>query len=554
MALLRPSSDRSLLAGPSALGLVLGALCFAAALAPSLIPRTGPIQGVLAGLAFALGYGAGVGLVWLWRFVVQPASMSPRAQRRALRIGVTLAVAAVVWALASATGWQNDIHDVMGLPPVETARPAVIALTAGMIGALLILLGRVFRRVLLVVAAQIKPFVPERLALLLGFVATLALFWSFGSGVFLDGILKTLDNTYASIDALIPTDRKAPTDPLKSGSPASALDWEGLGHEGRNRVVAGPDAAAIASLTGRPAQEPLRVYVGLNNAETPEARAQLALSELRRIGAFDRELLVIATPTGTGWVDPAGMQPIEYLAGGNIASVSVQYSYLPSWLSLLVQPEYGAQTARAVFDAIYGHWTTLPRDRRPKLYLFGLSLGALNADLSADIYDIFSDPYQGAFWVGPPFASRSWPQLVAGRLPETPAWAPRFRDGSLVRFTTQENRLAQDAAPWGPMRLVYLQYASDPIVFFSPSTLWRKPDWLADPRGPDVSPSLKWVPVVTFLQLVFDMVTATQTPVGYGHVYAADHYLDGWLAVVEPQGWDDAGLARLREALRAQGL
>ena len=94
--------------------------------------------------------------------------------------------------------------------------------------------------------------------------------------------------------------------------------------------------------------EPLRVYVGLNSAETVEQRAELALAELKRVGAFDRAVMVIATPTGTGWVDPAGIARRDPLSR-RVLSVSVQYSYLPSWLSLLVEPDTGAETARAVF-------------------------------------------------------------------------------------------------------------------------------------------------------------------------------------------------------------
>ncbi|WP_346657658.1 alpha/beta-hydrolase family protein [Bradyrhizobium sp. 149] len=57
----------------------------------------------------------------------------------------------------------------------------------------------------------------------------------------------------------------------------------------------------------------------------------------------------------------------------------MQYSYLNSPLSLPFQPEYGTEAARALFAAIYGHWTTLPKDRRPRLYLHGLSLDATNS-------------------------------------------------------------------------------------------------------------------------------------------------------------------------------
>src|SRR3546814_4021315 len=113
-------------------------------------------------------------------------------------------------------------------------------------------------------------------------------------------------------------------------------------------VAAGPDAAEIERLTGQPAREPLRVYVGLNSAPSPQQRADLALRELLRVGAFERANLVIATPTGTGWVDPESQSALEYVLHGDVATVSVQYSYLLSCLALLAEPEYGVETARAV--------------------------------------------------------------------------------------------------------------------------------------------------------------------------------------------------------------
>ena len=205
------------------------------------------------------------------------------------------------------------------------------------------------------------------------------------------------------------------------------------------------------------------------------------------------------------------MTPLEFLWRGDVASVPVQYSHLPSWLSLIVQPEYGHEPARAVFRKVYDHWRALPKATRPKLYLHGPSLGSLNSDMSLDIFDVLGDPPQGAFWVGPPFASRTWLQVTAARNPGTPAWSPRFRDGALVRFATQQDTTAVTDAPWGPMRIIDLQYPSDAIVCFDPASLWRAPHWMAAPRGPDVSPALRWVPVVTFLQLLTDMMTATTT-------------------------------------------
>ena len=99
----------------------------------------------------------------------------------------------------------------------------------------------------------------------------------------------------------------------------------------------------------------------------------------------------------------------------------------------------------------------------------------------------------------------------------------------------------------GAARVVYLQYASDPITFFDPHAFYREPDWMKPPRGPDVSPELRWYPVVTFLQLGLDLAMATTSPMGYGHVYAAEHYIDAWMQVAEIQGWTPEDVARLKQ-------
>ena len=104
---------------------------------------------------------------------------------------------------------------------------------------------------------------------------------------------------------------------------------------------------------------PLRVYVGLNSADDAAARAQLALDELIRVGGFDRSVLVVVVPTGTGWMDPAATDTLEYLHGGDTAIVAQQYSYLSSPLSILVEPGIAVEAGQALFRAVYGHWTTL---------------------------------------------------------------------------------------------------------------------------------------------------------------------------------------------------
>jgi uncharacterized membrane protein len=225
----------------------------------------------------------------------------------------------------------------------------------------------------------------------------------------------------------------------------------------------------------------------------------------------------------------------------------MQYSYLPSWITLLVKPERPVESARLLFDEVYAHWRTLPREDRPRLYLHGLSLGSLGSETCADLFTLFEDPIQGALWSGPPFPSRVWARRTRERNPDSPAWRPTFRDGSLLRFSGQENALERPGWRWGPMRFVYLQYASDPMVFFAPSLGFRKPAWLVGDRGPDVSPYLRWTPIVTFLQVAFDIPMATTVPTGYGHNYAPADYIDAWVAVTEPEGWGPADTIRLKD-------
>jgi len=237
------------------------------------------------------------------------------------------------------------------------------------------------------------------------------------------------------------------------------------------------------------------------------------------------------------------------LRGGDVASVALQYSYLASPFSLMIQPEYGANAARALFAEVYGYWTTLPRDARPNLYLHGLSLGAMNSERSLELFETLGDPVNGALWSGPPFESTLWRAMTNRRNKGSPEWLPQFRDGSFVRFMNQDGSAVSASNKWGPMRVVYLQYASDPITFFSYRDLYRSPDWMAAPRGPDVSPEVQWYPVVTMLQLALDMAVSASTPFGYGHVYSPAHYVNAWIAVMGDQGWQPAAIERLKEHL-----
>ena len=131
----------------------------------------------------------------------------------------------------------------------------------------------------------------------------------------------------------------APQSRYRSGGPESLMTWASLGNQGRKFIGSGPSAAELRAFSGRPPMEPIRVYAGLDAAETPRERAELAVRELQRTGAFSREVLCLDTTTGTGWVNADAVDPLEYMYNGNSALVSMQYSYLPSVISFLVDKE-----------------------------------------------------------------------------------------------------------------------------------------------------------------------------------------------------------------------
>jgi len=532
----------------SGVGLLLGALFFAAALTPTLIPRSYLTQGALAGACFAIGYGSGVLWRWLWHYLELP-EPSPRMRSVANTLVAVACLVVVILFLWRAAEWQNSIRAVMKMEPVETAHPIKTCAIALITFFALLALARLFKLVTHFLSAQIRRVIPRKIANVIGVLLAALLFWSIANDFLVRTAFRALDSSFREFDALFEPERQQPTAPGKTGSKASLVRWDELGRTGRRFVASGPTAAQISALSGRPARDPVRVYVGLRGADTPRDRARLALDELKRQGGFERSTLIVITPTGTGWIDPAAMDSVEYLLDGDVASVAVQYSYLNSPLSLLFQPEYGAEAARALFAEIYGYWTTLPRDTRPKLYLHGLSLGAMNSEKSAELFETIGDPIAGALWSGPPFASRIWRSVTENRNQGSPAWLPEFRDSRFVRFMNQNGPTVSADAPWGAMRIVYLQYASDAITFFDYRDAYRRPDWMNAPRGPDVSPDLHWYPVVTMLQLALDMAVANGTPMGYGHVYAPEHYVDAWVAVADIRHWSPDALARLKDHL-----
>jgi uncharacterized membrane protein len=533
----------------SFLGLIGAGLFFSLSMAPSLIPRTAPLQGILTGFCAAVGFWLGLLIAWFWDFLELPSPSGGAGKLLRFFSSLSTIVFAGYW-LWQGADWQSSLRQFLGLEPLQNIYTPIVILIALPVAFLLIETGHGFSWVTKFISRQLQRIVPRRVSLFFGILLTALFLGYLVSGTIGRLSLRALDEMFLALDQLIDDNLEQPTQELATGSPSSLISWEDLGRQGHRFVTSGPDQEAIEAFTGLTARQPLRVYVGLGAAATPDKRARLAVEEMKRVGAFERSVLVIATPTGTGWLDNAAVDPLEFLHHGDTAIVAQQYSYLTSYISLFLEPDFSKTSATALFNAVYQHWKDLPHDSRPSLYLHGLSLGAAGSEQSMNLLTVLGDLIQGAVWSGPPFSNPNWSTFTQGRNPDSSFWLPTNGDGSLVRFTNQHNALDLPGARWGPVRLVYLQYASDPITFFSPDLFYRKPDWLRGKRGPDVSPELRWLPIVTGLQVAFDMIGASSIGQGLGHLYAPDHYIDAWIAVTEPDGWSETQVNRLKKHFR----
>src|SRR5690606_13303537 len=142
------------------------------------------------------------------------------------------------------------------------------------------------------------------------------------------------------------------------------------------------------------------------------------------------------------------------------------------------------------------------------------SLGAWSSMYAFNPFQMMNEPVSGAFWAGPPFPSTLWRQANDAREPGSRLVLPDVDDGEVIRYASQFASPDRSGRPWGRLRILFLQYASDPIVFYDPVSLWREPQWMREPLAPDVSPRLRFTPVVTQLQLAVDLLVSTSAPPG----------------------------------------
>jgi len=539
-----PTAKQVLLAKPSLVGLTAAAVGYAAALTPSLLPHKLMFLLLLTAVGTLTGYALGTTIAWL---------VGKMSWVRTVRFPwfVKYGIPGLVWLMALivtpvAVSWQAEQQSALDMPATLPGTLIIIALTIVVIVVLLVL-GRLIR-----VASNSLAGLVSRIgtpaswkAPVFRVVVGVALIVIAGIGV--RAGLTWLIGSYDSVNADM-SDQSPTNLGINSGSAGSLTPWDTLGREGRFYVSNTMTPAKITAITGQPAQTPVRVYVGMQQGDTPQARTQLALKEMDRVKAWDRPYLVIYAVTGTGWVNPDGINSLEAVTGGDLTTVAVQYSAVPSWIGFVVDQNTTMVQNRDTVNAIVDAWKAKPADQRPQLILFGESLGSFGSQAA---WDASSSPDQVAsdiakiVWVGPPAESTLWKQWQATRT-SGPMWQPIIGDGTIAKVFISQTELEAAPGASGPL-ITFVAHPNDPVVYWSPDLLLREPDWLKAPLGPGVAPEMKWYPIITFLQVGMDLISGGEPP-EVGHNYAAG--IGPAVAMtISPAGWTPELTAKLQAAL-----
>jgi uncharacterized membrane protein len=347
-----------------------------------------------------------------------------------------------------------------------------------------------------------------------------------------------------------------PASRLLSGSPQSLLPFADLGQQGRRFVTDVVTPELIQQVMGEEAvAQPIRVYVGFNSEPLYQTgRAELALAELDRAGAFQRSYLLLISPTGTGWVDQTLIEAAEFLTRGDIATCCIQYARYPSFLSIQ-KVALGRRQFRLLLWGVKQRLAGLPPEGRPRVLVFGESLGAWTSSDVLMYQGIDGFDHYGidrALWVGLPWLAK-WSR--SGMTRGSSTLVPVGTVGVFDRHEQMQELTEEERAR---LRAVVVSHDNDPIAVFGPDLLVQRPPWLANgQRGRGVHERMRWQPLSTFVQTGMDAMNAMLRVPGqftsFGHDYRAD--MAGFVS--DAYGLPDATdpqLARIEQVLRSLEL
>ena len=525
----------------SFLGVIAALAMYAVSVAPSLMARSWAWHAVASGVLVSCGYVVGVVIQNVGARVIAMTGLTIRASEP-VEIGFRVCIAALfaIWWLYAVIQSYRRARVAARLVnmPGETFGEYLLG-TAGTVVIVwcLILIVGALNRVGRMLIGALGGYMPRPAAIVVGVAILTAIVFFLTSNVILRGGIGFFRHHAEQMNMRTARGIYKPFVPERSASPASPVTWESVGGQGRVFLGRGPSRLDIAQVTGGEAMEPIRVYSGMPAGGAGiEQAAATVVAELRRTGAFDRAVILIAASTGSGWVDEWQVQPLEFLTRGNCATASLQYSYVPSALNWLTGLEPAQEASAVLFRAVRAELDVMDEADRPALFVCGESLGAFASQSVFSSVEEALSQVDGALWVGTPAFTPMHAELTSARHKGSPEVAPVVYNGRRVRFVNEPSDLRTDLygrelGPWGFPRIVYAQHASDPVVWWNRKMLWTQPDWLRERAGRDVSPFVEFTRFVTFIQVLADLPVAGTAPGGHGHTYN-EELIPLWRAIL----------------------
>ncbi|WP_187583388.1 alpha/beta-hydrolase family protein [Gordonia sp. OPL2] len=252
-------------------------------------------------------------------------------------------------------------------------------------------------------------------------------------------------------------------------------------------LAAGYLPAAHADDTPTSPRTPAGVLYELDDGADLRQRSDELVSRWVQAGGLDRHAVVIAVPTGSGWVDATAVDGYRDRFAGDVEILAIQYADQPSWRAFVGDRAAAGRSAIALLRAVADRTATRPAGHRPEIHLYGQSLGAIGAE-------------------------------------EARVWAATARPGTITETLlagVPGDSIAREPGP-GARRIV-LANASDPIPRWSISLVWRP---TGEPRDtvtigrPVRRPP--WLPVVGFVQTSADLLGSLDGTPGVGHRYGTE--------------------------------
>lgn len=502
-----------------------------AAIWPSLLPRPWWVTALNVAIGQAVGHFFAASAAFGLKNILHAAGkrpqdhLTPRLKRNAHWILGTITIVT----MAKSVRNQGIQADLVGKSIDRGPAQAAIGLSLGTLGyGALLLLGEGVQFTASKLSQQLGRAVPMLVAWPVTIAAFILATAALSDRVVLRRFIHSASVRAQKINRSVFPGSIMPWEPERSGSPWSYERWTAVGAHGRRFLSGGPRARDITEVMEfTRAREPIRIYAGLMSGRTVRGQVRRVLVEMERTGAFHRNTIVIQMPSGSGWVSEWMAAAPEFLTKGNCASVSLQYSILPSAFAYVVDKKAPIEAAQLLIRAVRNRLDSMPEDNRPKLYLGGESLGAY---AHLDGYEDFADLLEscdGAVFTGPPSMTKLLGNLEhdAGSLER----APVIDGGRHIRFATAAAHARHDAFgrsyehDWQRPRVLIAQHTSDPIVWWSSKLIYRRPTWMHEPTPStlyaDTFHAMSWAPLISFWQIGLDQINSLNVPGGHGHNY-----------------------------------